>query len=85
MYYIFNTATTPFIVSLPYFDGDIFNVYHELQKIDLLATFNFATVTQAGVKGGQLRYVLIPGGTAARSAINWNDYAEVKQALNLKD
>ena len=85
VYYNFDAATDPFIVSLPYFDGDIFNVYFELQQIDLLATFNFATVTQAGVKTGQLRYILIPGGKAARSAINWNNYAEVKKYLNLKD
>ena len=33
----------------------------------------------------QYRYILIPGGKAARSAIDWNNYAAVKKYLNLKD
>jgi hypothetical protein len=40
-----------------------------------------------GLKYQQYRYILIPGGVAARTkqTVNWNNYNEVKAFLKLKD
>jgi hypothetical protein len=81
-----NSATAPVILPLPYFDGfSILNDAFELQKIDLISTDDFSTYTDTGVKFQQYRYILVPGGVHARSAIDWNNYAEVKKYLGLKD
>ena len=88
VYINFGLANAPLVAPLPDFDGaDILNVGFELQKIDLISTYDYSTGTDAasGQKYYQYRYILIPGGKAARSAINWNNYAEVKKYLNLKD
>ncbi|HTE11918.1 MAG TPA: hypothetical protein VK645_13130 [Chitinophagaceae bacterium] len=88
VYINFGLANAPIVAPLPDFDGvDILNVGFELQKIDLISTYNYSTGTDvpSGQKYYQYRYILIPGGKAARSAINWNNYAEVKRYLNLKD
>ncbi len=61
---------------------DVFiDPYYEVGSIFLTSNYNMV---------GQFRYILIPGGTAARKAggggdIDWNDYNAVKQHLNLKD
>jgi len=53
----------------------------------LYSTEDASTFTSGGSKAWQYRYVVIPGGTAARTAktINWNNYAEVKAYLGLKN
>lgn len=59
------------------------------QMIELDATVNASTAIDqtTGVKIRQYRYVLIPGGTNIRTdkSVNWNNYAEVKAYLGLKD
>ncbi|MEO5685399.1 MAG: hypothetical protein ABIQ88_22320 [Chitinophagaceae bacterium] len=86
VYINFGSSATPDVAPIPYFDGGtIINVEFTLQKIYLFSTDNAGTVTQAGVKRLQYRYILIPGAKGARSAIDWNNYAAVKQYLNLKD
>jgi len=90
VYVNLNTAAEPVIVPLPYYDV-YFNININptfwLQKIDLYSNANTGTFTENGAKYQQYRYLLIPGGTAARMAkkINWNNYAEVKAFLQLKD
>lgn len=84
------TAAQPVIAPLPYFDGDyIINVRLVEETIALISNANLSTITDedTGEKYQQVRYVLIPGGTAARQAagIDWNDYQQVKKHLNLKD
>lgn len=86
LYVNLNNAGQPVITPLPYFDGsNIINVLFELQLIDLNANINAGTFTSNGVKFQQYRYILIPGGVNGRSAIDWNNYAEVKKYLKLKD
>lgn len=86
------TPTQPAVFPLPV--TDLFaltgllnlNLYFTLGKIELYSTDNASTYTNtAGVKQWQYRYILAPGGTAARSAINWNNYDQVKAYLELKD
>jgi hypothetical protein len=61
-------------------------MYFTSGKIELYATDNGSTYTNtSGVKQWQYRYILVPGGVTARSAINWNNYQQVKDYLELKD
>jgi len=86
-----DSTTKNFIVPLPIYDpfaiGAIINVYFSTQRITLAASDDMGTFTQAGAKYYQYRYILIPGGKAARVAagINWNKYEEVKKYLRLPD
>ena len=82
-----------FVVALPFNDlllsGILTNTYFSNKTISLVSNADLSTYTQNGNKYFQFRYVLIPGGTAAgrnpKGAINWNNYAEVKKYLGLKD
>ena len=79
---------TPDVYPLPYNDGgNIILVDFTLQKIYLTSNGNWSTGidSQTKQKYFQYRYILIPGGTSGRSAVDWNNYAEVKKYLNLKD
>jgi len=90
VYLNLGTAATPGIVPLPYFDpyfGISINPTFTTSLIDLYSNLNVSTYTDqtSGQKRQQWRYILIPGGKPARSAIDWNNYAEVKKYLNLPD
>lgn len=83
------TADDPAIVSLPYF-----SVYNSVNIMPILLTGGIEIDANTDVSTGydddgniilQYRYVLIPGGTAARSAVDWKDYNKVKAYLHLKD
>lgn len=89
-----NNAGNATVVSLPYTDaGLVFGVALHITplvkvgNIYLQATHNVSsfTSTTSNDKVWQYRYVIIPGGVAARSAVNWNDYKQVQQYLGLKD
>lgn len=88
-----DSANSQFIVTLPVttelFTGVTMQPYFSNQLISLVSTANLSTVTDNGYKYFQYRYVLIPGGTAAarnaKGTVNWNNYAEVKKYLGLKD
>ncbi len=90
VYVNMGTADEPNVVPLPYYD-----VYFNLNILVNLGVGNIAlysngdvgTATDNGAKVFQYRYILIPGGTAARMAksVNWNDYKAVKAYLKLKD
>ena len=83
-----NTAASPAIFSLPYFDGGvIIQSYYTAAKINMWSNYGgVSTTTSGGSKVQQYRYVIIPGGvTTGRSAIDWKNYAEVKEYLQLKD
>jgi hypothetical protein len=71
------------------FAGYSINPTFAAQEIYLLATNSFQTYIDSGdgLKYQQYRYILIPGGTAARAGkkIDWNNYNEVKAYLKLKD
>ena len=87
VYFNFGTADDPYILPLPYSNLILPAFY--LNTIELSAGSDFSTTTNNdGDKIGQYRYILIPGGTAARKAgltVDWNDYNQVKKYLNLKD
>ncbi|GAA3938332.1 hypothetical protein GCM10022209_36600 [Chitinophaga oryziterrae] len=90
VYMNFGTPSTPAVSSLPYSDevGTYIREYSLLGVIELLSNGNPSTVTDAnGAKRRQVRYVIIPGGEAARSAkaIDWNDYAKVKAYMGWKN
>ena len=75
-----NTPADPFVYPIPYNDGLIF--------ID--ASFTVGTITltsNADLSDIPFRYILIPGGEAARNphSIDWNDYKQVQKYLGLKD
>ncbi|MCW3115144.1 MAG: hypothetical protein JWR18_3540 [Segetibacter sp.] len=86
-----DSTTRNLIVPLPIYDpfivGAIINVYFSTQRIVLGATDEVSTFTYQGAKYYQYRYILIPGGKAARmaSGINWDKYEEVKKYLRLPD
>ena len=93
VYFNWGTQTTPDVSPLPLFDvfftnGLIINPEFRLQRIDLFSNFNPSTVTDAGQKYFQYRYILIPGSVAGRlskPAVDWNNYNEVKAYLGLTD
>lgn len=78
-----NPVTDPFVIPLPTYGGvflgpgGFIEVAFFTGEIDIVSNRN--------IDGIPLRYVLIPGGTTARSAINWNDYKQVQKYLGLKD
>jgi hypothetical protein len=91
VYINLGTAAAPDITPLPYFDvfaGYSINPSFSANEIYLQATNSFGTYPDTdGVKRQQYRYILIPGGTAARTgkSVDWNNYSEVKAYLKLKD
>lgn len=91
VYVNLGTTANPAVAPLP-LDALLFGVlispYFQVGKINLIASENVSTQTVAGgQKTLQYRYILIPGGTASGRMmnINWNNYAEVKAYLGLKD
>lgn len=88
IYLNLSSAATPQIVPLPYvdiFSGLYIQPFFSLNKIQLESDANVSTRTTNNVKSLQCRYILIPGGTHTRSAIDWNDYKQVQAYLGLKD
>lgn len=91
VYINLGTAAAPDITPLPYFDvfaGYSINPSFSANQIYMLATNSFQTyIGTDNAKHQQYRYVLIPGGTAARTgkSVDWNNYSEVKAYLKLKD
>lgn len=75
--------TDPTVLTLPYLGGSFY--------IDALFYLNTVQLTSnVDFEGLPIRYVLVPGGTAAgrksaKGVIDWNNYSEVKKYLNLKD
>lgn len=74
--------TDPTVVALPYLGGSFYvDAIFYLNTIQLTSNIKF--------EGLPIRYVLVPGETAAgrksSQVIDWNDYNAVKKYLNLKD
>lgn len=94
VYINIGTADDPEVIPLPLFDSYALtgvlniNLTYSIGNIFLYATDDASTFVSGGKKLWQYRYILIPGGTAARKAapaIDWNNYTEVKKYLNLPD
>jgi hypothetical protein len=88
VYVNLNTVASPTVVALPV-DANVWGIIlspiYQVGKIILLADDNYSTEGQGTQKALQYRYILIPGGTTARSSINWNDYKQAQAYLGLKD
>ena len=70
----------PTVFPVPYNDGSLF--------IDVVFYLNTIQITSNGkLTGIPFRYILIPGGTAARTTktIDWKNYKAVQAYLGLKD
>jgi hypothetical protein len=86
-----DSADAQLIIPLPITEilitGAIVNPYYQPQVINLVSTGDMSSDSLRGYHYFQYRYILIPGGTASgrTMSINWNDYNQVKQYLNLKD
>jgi len=78
VYINFGTTAAPDVAPIPYFDTQY--IINDEFLLSTIYIYSNAVLT-----GLPFRYILIPGGTGARSAIDWNNYAEVKKYLNLKD
>jgi hypothetical protein len=80
VYANFNTAADPDIVAIPFLDisGFYISADFTVGKINLVSSDDASA---------PYRYVVVRGSIPAgrQATINWNNYAEVKQALNLKD
>ena len=91
VYINLSNSTTPNIVPLPYYSvytNININVDFSEGLIFLTSNLNAGTYTDTDdLKYQQYRYILIPGGVAARTkqSVNWNNYNEVKAFLKLKD
>jgi len=91
VYFNWGTQANPDIAPLPildpFFTGVIINPEFLVQKIDLYSNFNASTITNAGQKYLQYRYILIPGSVAGRLAqpVDWNNYSKVQAYLGLTD
>ncbi|WP_291910187.1 hypothetical protein [Chitinophaga sp. CB10] len=85
VYLNMNTAANPQVLPLPFYGS--FTIFPQLIPgyIYLTSDVRLSTVTSNGSKYYQYRYILIPGGVAARSAVDWNNYDAVKAYLNLVD
>ncbi len=84
VYVNLGSDTDPVVFPLPFNNGNVFiDVIFFLNGIQIYSNADLTGLVP-------FRYVLIPGGTAARNApgqktINWNNYKEVQQYLGLKD
>ncbi|MFT3827393.1 MAG: collagen-like protein [Chitinophagaceae bacterium] len=90
VYVNLNTAADPVIAPLPYVEesGIVIRFVAYEKAVQFSSNVDAGTYQdRQGNKILQYRYVIIPGGVAARKAdnINWNDYAAVKAYLGLKD
>ena len=96
VYFNYRTPSDPDVIPLPYFDPIYFDPAVVLNPdflpglIILSSNYNMGTFDENNEKRFQYRYILIPGGTAAKpapgeKAIDWNNYKEVQAYLGLKD
>jgi hypothetical protein len=91
VYTQYHTSTSGELVvlPLPYFDGSfIINVSIFTGGFEIYSNVDASSYTDDnGNPGFQYRYVIIPGGKAARqkAGIDWNNYEQVKKYLHLKD
>lgn len=81
------TPTNKVISPLPYVEDFIqIRPFFRTGVIQIESNVNASSYTDTnGGKRLQYRYVIIPGGAALRTGIDWNDYEQVKKALGLPD
>lgn len=90
VYVNLNESSDPVIAPLPYVDnsGIIIRYIAYEKAIEIDSNIDAGTILSGGKKYQQYRYVLIPGGTQARTAtgsVDWNNYKSVQAFLGLKD
>jgi len=82
VYMNLGTAADPVVFPIPFNNGVVF-----IDAIFFLGTIELNSNADLTALQLPFRYILIPGGTPARSAnsIDWNDYKQVQKYLGLKD
>lgn len=91
VYFNVGSAAESIVFPLPMTDlfyGLLISARFYPNEIYMMANFDASTgLDENNQKVQQFRYILIPGGTAARTSksINWNNYKEVQAYLGLKD
>ncbi|WP_205686969.1 hypothetical protein [Chitinophaga rhizosphaerae] len=96
VYINFRTAANPLVMPLPVADFAFFGAFVNITPLFTVGAVNLVSNIDAGTglnaqneKVWQYRYILIPGGVAARKAagadVDWNNYKSVQKYLNLKD
>ncbi|GEO10875.1 collagen-like triple helix repeat-containing protein [Segetibacter aerophilus] len=88
-----DSTNAQFVVPLPMVDFFLFNglvtmsPYYSNKAIELASNANLSSRKIRNFNYLQYRYILIPGGKAARmeSKINWDNYDEVKKYLRIPD
>ena len=91
-----DSTDSQFITPLPVIDlflvGGLIsvNAYFSPGLITVLSNADISSFPDNGNKYSQFRYILIPGGTAGRTApggktVDWNNYRSVQAYLGLKD
>ncbi|WP_156027036.1 collagen-like triple helix repeat-containing protein [Sporocytophaga myxococcoides] len=88
MYVNLSTPDDPTVAPLPYVGLDTVKIQYVAFNggLQLSSNYNVGTYENKDKKKVlQYRYVIIPGGIAARQSINWDDYDEVKEILQIKD
>ncbi|MBC9932623.1 collagen-like triple helix repeat-containing protein [Chitinophaga qingshengii] len=88
VYINLGTPSQQSIVLLPYTDeyGTLIRYVAASKSISLIANGNPSTQTTSTGKRYQYRYVIVPGGVNARSAsLDWKNYYQVQQVLQIKD
>lgn len=91
VYFNGGTAAASAVFPLPMTDlffGYLLSTTFYLNEIYMIANFDASTgLDENNQKVQQYRYVIIPGGTTARTSksIDWNNYKEVQAYLGLKD
>ncbi len=97
VYINLGTAADPYVTALPVANLVLFNIFVNINYHFYAGAIEFNSNIDAGTglnaqnqKVWQYRYVLIPGGVAARKApdgtqVDWNNYKSVQKYLNLKD
>jgi hypothetical protein len=89
-YINYGTAAKPDILAIPLddvLDNIVITPDYSAQSIELISNHNMGTQTDpsTGDKYFQYRYIVIPGGIAGRSAIDWKNYSQVVKYLGIKD
>ena len=90
VYVNLGTAANPAVYPLPFLGGLYIEPIFQLNTVTVYASGSKSPDAKAVLGQIPFRYVLIPGGTAGRSAaggktVDWNNYKEVQAYLGLKD
>ncbi|WP_276503011.1 hypothetical protein [Terrimonas pollutisoli] len=90
VYVNLGTPAEPVVYPLPFLGAVYIEPIFLLNTVEIYSSGSKSPNLQAALGQTPFRYILIPGGTAGRTApggktIDWNNYKEVQAYLGLKD